>query len=284
MTGDHYSQLSKHFKFPKSIGGTFYDSLLDKETHLFQVMKQTGLVRVQNSSFLDQRRNKNDPHRLNLDINTKLTGGQIKAIKDLEAGGHTVVGTSERQQHQDGARNIIRDNGVNFSGTVHSKLSKFKLPEQHKEVMIQTAKMFSADSIVDKFITYRNQNKELIGSGVFDPVEGRILDARIPLDAIRLQRFFEAGANKIGFNSITDTRQGKNEDTDLIRSQLKEIEQSGGVAALGFDEGSIQALDIMVGTTDGEIMEKLKEHQRSTGILDGDFTFRIVDNERFKKN
>jgi len=72
-------------------------------------------------------------------------------------------------------------------------------------------------------------------------------------------------------------------ETEII-DQLKEIEQSGGIPALGFDEGSLEALDVQVRTTDAEIFTALKEHQRSTGILDGDLSFRIVDNDKFKLN
>lgn len=153
-----------------------------------------------------------------------------------------------------------------------------------KEGMMQTAKMLSADAIMNKFIEFRRRYPNSLGSGVFDPIENRILDARIPLDAIRLQRFFESGTKKIGFNSITDTRQGPATDVELIRSQLREVEQSGGIPALGFDEGSLEALNVITRTTDTEILNDLKESQRSTGILDGDLTFRILDNDKFKQN
>lgn len=150
--------------------------------------------------------------------------------------------------------------------------------------MIQLAKNQSADSIMNAFAKYKAAHPNSLGSGVYDPIENRILDARIPLDAIRLQRLFEAGTNKIGFNSITDTRQGPATDTNLIRSQLKEIEQAGGLPALGFDEGSLEALDVVTNTTDDEILTSLRDSQRSTGILDADLTFRIVDSPKFRRN
>ena len=147
--------------------------------------------------------------------------------------------------------------------------------------MIQTAKMMSADAIIN---SYKKIKPDIKGkSGVYDPVENRILDARIPLDAIRLQNFFESGQNSIGFNSITDTRQGPMEDIEVVKSQLKQIEQSGGVPALGFDEGSLEALDVKIGS-ENDIMASLLENQRSTGILDYNLQFKIEDNPKFRKN
>ena len=147
--------------------------------------------------------------------------------------------------------------------------------------MIQTAKMMSADAIIN---SYKKIKPDIKGkSGVYDPVENRILDARIPLDAIRLQNFFESGQNSIGFNSITDTRQGPMEDIEVVKSQLKQIEQSGGIPALGFDEGSLEALDVKIGS-ENDIMTNLLENQRSTGILDYNLQFKIEDNPKFRKN
>jgi len=146
---------------------------------------------------------------------------------------------------------------------------------------IQTAKMMSADAIIN---SYNKIKPDIKGkSGVYDPVENRILDARIPMDAIRLQNFFESGQNSIGFNSVTDTRQGPMEDIETVRSQLKQIEQTGGVPALGFDEGSLEALDVKIGS-ENDIMTNLLENQRSTGILDYNLQFKIEDNPKFRKN
>jgi len=164
------------------------------------------------------------------------------------------------------------------------KIATFKTRFNVTEGMIQLAKNQSADSIMNAFGHYRMEHPHSLGSGVYDPIEDRILDARIPLDAIRLQKLFEAGTNKIGFNSITDTRQSPCEDVELIRSQLKEIEQAGGIPALGFDEGSLEALDVMVDSSDDEILTILRDSQRSTGILDADLTFRIVDSPKFRRN
>jgi len=171
---------------------------------------------------------------------------------------------------------------------IQSKISKLKATfNSSKHIdkgMIQLAKHQSADSIINAFKRYKAINPNSLGSGVYDPVENKILDPRIPLDAMRLQKLFEAGTNKIGFNSITDTRQDPETDVELIRSQLKEIEQAGGIPALGFDEGSLEALDVITNTTDSEILTQLRDSQRSTGILDADLTFRIVDSPKFRRN
>ena len=73
------------------------------------------------------------------------------------------------------------------------------------------------------------------------------------------------------------------EDIEVVRSQLKQIEQSGGVPALGFDEGSLEALDVKVGN-ENEIMVSLLENQRSTGILGSNLEFKIQDNPKFRQN
>ena len=292
----HKEQLQKHFKFPTDEGKSFMDNVMQDEKTMFQIMKQTGLVRVQNTTFLSQIRGKNDPHKISLDINTKLTGSQNKAIRDLEAFGHEVSGTTERQNYQVGVRELLRDNGRNFAGPVMAKLrlklalitplikkKKTTKPIRKirvKEGMIQTAAMLSADAIINNFIKTKQNIRGV--SGVFDPVENRILDATKPGDAMRLQRFYKSGNNKLGLNSITDTRLGPESNIENIRGQLKGVEQSGGIPALGFDEGSLEALDVAIGKSDNDIFSKLKEHQRSTGILDEDLTFRIEDNPIFK--
>jgi len=141
---------------------------------------------------------------------------------------------------------------------LNAKLVTLKAMISVDNGMIQLAKNQSADSIINAFIQYKKTNPNSLGSGVYDPIENRILDARIPLDAIRLQRLFETGTNKLGLNSITDTRQSPATDVELIRSQLKEIEQGGGLPALGFDEGSLETLDVVTNTTDDEILTSLR--------------------------
>lgn len=159
---------------------------------------------------------------------------------------------------------------------LNAKLATLKTPKDTSNDM-QTSEYLSADSIVDSFIKSKNNIEGT--SGVFDPIKGTILNAKVPADAIRLQKLF--GGERLGFNSITDTRQGPATDIELIRKQLKEIEQNGGKPALGFDNGSLEAVDVSIGS-DEDIMSKLLDHQNSTGILDENLTFRILDNPKYK--
>jgi hypothetical protein len=147
--------------------------------------------------------------------------------------------------------------------------------------MTQTAKMLSADAIVDAFIKSGIDVKGI--NGVYDPIQNRVLDATIPADKLRIQELFESKDAQIGFNSITDTRAGPNTDIELIRKQLKEIEARGGIPSLGFDEGSLEANDTVIGDTD-TIMSRLLDNQRSTGIISPDKELEIRDNPRYTGN
>jgi len=167
---------------------------------------------------------------------------------------------------------------------VQSKLSKLKATFNNNENinngMIQLAKNQSADGIINTFIKGKHNIQGV--SGVYDPINSKILDATRPTDAMNLQKFYDSGTKNIGFNSITDTRHRPATDIESIRNQLKQIEQSGGVPALGFDNGSLEAVSVILGSDD-EILGKLLDHQNSTGILGGDLSFRILDNPRFRK-
>lgn len=158
-------------------------------------------------------------------------------------------------------------------------ITKVKRKKTVSIAMIQTAKNLSADAIINRFNQSKINVKGL--NGVFDPIEGRVLDANIPVDAIQLQNTWEAGNNSIGFNSITDTRQGPQNDLGAVRAQLKEIEATGGNPALGFDEGSFEAVDVIVAPDDATILGRLQDNQKSTGILSPNMEFRIVDNPKF---
>ena len=155
---------------------------------------------------------------------------------------------------------------------------------KHKNEMADNVLNLSADSIMNKFIQFKKNNKEwktLIGT--FDPLQGNIIDARVPAGAMRLQNIFGA-KGKLAFNSVTDTRQGPVTDMDLILSQLKEIEQAGGIPSLGVFEGSLEATKALIDMTDTEILNDLLESQRSTQIIDPDTRLRIVDNVSFRQN
>lgn len=154
-----------------------------------------------------------------------------------------------------------------------------------KVAMVRTARHMSASELAAKFRSMTASNPDILKqNGTFDPLEGKIIDASTPEGAIRLQNIFESHGGKIGLNSITDTRQNIVTDMDLIESQLLEIEQAGGIPAIGVFDGSLEATNVLVDKTDDEIIANLGEAQRSTAIIDPDTKLRIVDNPRFKQN
>lgn len=114
------------------------------------------------------------------------------------------------------------------------------------------------------------------------PVSGQV--SINPQHAMRLQDMYGVGNGKIAFNSITDTRNGKQTDPKILRSQLREIEQAGFTPSVGMFEGSLEATKVLSPTTDQEALDDIAEHRRSTGILDANTQFRILDNPKFRKN
>jgi hypothetical protein len=184
--------------------------------------------------------------------------------------------------------------GFKKIGKLQARLANLELPIRKKKkigtvkkkidvkrAMIQTAKMLSADAIVDAFIKSGIDIKGV--NGVYDPIQNRVLDATIPADKQRIMELFESKDANIGFNSITDTRAGPSTDIEKVRAQLKEIEARGGIPSLGFDEGSLEANDTVIGNTD-TIMSKLLDNQRSTGIVSPNAELEIKDNPRFTGN
>src|SRR3972149_2219725 len=173
--------------------------------------------------------------------------------------------------------NLKRAKGINCSPCTIKAMSRLRV-----QLATMKKKKSSSDDIMDRFEHFLERKPKTKGvSGVFDPSGMRILDANIPSDSMRLQNLFGNKNSLIGFNSITDTRLGPAKDPNLIRKQLREIESRGGIPALGFDEGSLEAVEIATGTKDEHILKKLLPHQRSTGILDPKNKFRIVQNPNF---
>ena len=116
-------------------------------------------------------------------------------------------------------------------------------------------------------------------SGVWDADNGVNLDATVKEGLDRLWDIY--GRRGMGFNSITNTIKGPNTDVDLLGKQLTEIEEQGGIPALGFDNGSLEAVNVTYGTKD-EVLDKLLPHQNSTGYIDEDGKLDIPDNPRYK--
>ena len=168
--------------------------------------------------------------------------------------------------------------GINCSPCTIKAMSRMR-------VQLATMKKIksTSDDIVDRFENFLQRRPNIKdASGVFDHKSMRILDANIPSDAVRLHKMYGNGDKLIGFNSITDTRLKKEDDPNIIRGQLRKIESKGGIPVLGFDKGSLEAVDIAHGSNDNEILGKLLPHQNSTGILDpGARKFRIVENPNY---
>ncbi len=286
--------LPKQKSYPYNPQG-FMQKMNDEEEQLGDFMKKTGYVRVLNSSYLSKIRGKNDPHKLTFDINTKLTSSQLKSIKQTEELGHDVSGSINRGKTMFGYREIAAEHARVFNpqniGKVQSALItplplKKKKPRVIRKIEVREAMINlhpSADDTIDNFSKYLQVNHNVEGvSGVYDPIKNVVLDARIPEHVDRLHELF-GKKQLVGFNSITDTRLGKETNTEKIRQQLKEIEGRNSEAVLGFDEGSLEAVEITRGRNEQEILDKLLDHQNSTGILYPDRTFKIIKNPKYKK-
>ena len=154
-----------------------------------------------------------------------------------------------------------------------------------KNAMVENTRYLSADALADKAEEYtRNNPNWQKYNGTLDPINNTLLDANNPQHAMRLQDMYGVGNGKIAFNSITDTRKGKQTDHKILRSQLREIEQAGFTPSVGMYEGSLEATKVLSPTTDQEALDDIAEHQRSTGILDANTQFRILDNPKFREN
>ena len=111
---------------------------------------------------------------------------------------------------------------------------------------------------------YKGDNTD----GLFDHEVGQILDATTDEGVTRLHELY--GKNRyIGLNSVTDTDGGKikNYDKALTIKQLDKIQSTGGVPALGFDGGSLEAVDVAHGKTVDEILARVEPTQITTGIV-----------------
>ena len=238
--------------------------------NMSRLLEQTGMSRVSA-----------DKTGINIDSKHPLTTSQRKTI------------TQHLEDNNIGSDNVFIDDDTPSQSTIQKQLrlgklkqriATFKQDIKHKNEIADNVLNLSADSIMNKFIQFKKNNKEwktLIGT--FDPLQGNIIDARVPAGAMRLQNIFGA-KGKLAFNSVTDTRQGPVTDMDLILSQLKEIEQAGGIPSLGVFEGSLEATKALIDMTDTEILNDLLESQRSTQIIDPDTRLRIVDNVSFRQN
>ena len=116
-------------------------------------------------------------------------------------------------------------------------------------------------------------------SGVWDAQNSKNLNAYEKPDLERIWDLY--GRRGMGFNSVTNTIKGPNNDIGLIAKQLTEIEEHGGIPALGFDNGSLEAVNVTYGTKD-EVLNKLLPHQNSTGYIDEDGKLDVPPNPRYQ--
>ena len=120
---------------------------------------------------------------------------------------------------------------------------------------------------------------------MYDHENSTVLNGYSDVDARRMQDLFNGQGKFIGANSVTDTRAGSNHDIERVRNELREVEENGGIPALGFDGsegGSLEALNISVVNSKEEVMNALSNNQWGTGILDPDRKFSIEKSQKYK--
>jgi hypothetical protein len=135
-----------------------------------------------------------------------------------------------------------------------------------------------ADKIVDSYLSSGLGYKGI--DGVYDHENSTVLDGFNDVDSQRMQDLFNGQGKFIGTNSVTDTRAGSNHDIERVRKELREVEEAGGIPALGFDGtegGSLEALNISVVNSKEEVMNALSNTQWGTGILDPDRKFWVEE-------
>ena len=212
-------------------------------------------------------------------MSKRLRRNSPESVKELRMLNHKV-------KHNSKVNDLRRRIGKTKLALITPLPLKKKKPRIIRKVEVKEAMINlhpSADDTIDNFSKYLQVNHNVEGvSGVYDPIKNVVLDARIPEHVDRLHELF-GKEQLVGFNSITDTRLGKETNTENIRQQLKEIEGRNSEAVLGFDEGSLEAVEITRGKNEQEILDKLLDHQNSTGVLYPDRTFKIIKNPKYKK-
>jgi len=190
---------------------------------------------------------------------------------------------------------LLPDNIV--GGVWHQRLGKQRSIKRIFPKFAMKTPRSKGEEIMTSFENYRNSpvNKYEgnTTNGLFDHEVGQILDATTDEGVTRLHELY--GKNRyIGLNSITDTDGGriKNYNKKLTIEQLDKIQSTGGVPALGFDGGSLEAVDVAHGKTVDEILARVEPTQISTGIVaptaewkwkEKPSHFRVWDNPNYKK-
>ena len=226
-----------------------------------------------------------------LDIGTanEPTSAQNKAIQDLAISrgfksDNVIVdgyypGTEE---NYDGEKQLRRRMGLNKLGKL--KVLRGKLQKMATDINRAPVdnNMSKSDEIINSF---QNSGLSIEGvDGVYDTENHKILDANNSDDVERLRGLY--GKDKyIGTNSETDTRDGPNtNDLERTRKELQDIEDKGGIPALGFDStegGSLEALNVSVVNSKEEVLQALNKNQWGTGILHPNGKFEIVKSLKY---
>jgi len=177
-----------------------------------------------------------------------------------------------------------------------SKYNEEKLGTEGHEIKISKLKQkialikshvanqdMQADKIVDSYLSSGMGYKGM--DGVYDHENSTVLNGFSNVDSQRMKDLFNGQGKFIGTNSVTDTRAGSNHDIERVRKELREVEEAGGIPALGFDGsegGSLEALNISVVNSKEEVMNALQPNQWGTGILSPDGEFNIEESSTYK--
>jgi len=184
---------------------------------------------------------------------------------------------------------IRKEMGLKKAKGINCACGKLKVMKASLQLQ-KMAKLSKSERIVRNWQTFKRRNpRAKVTNGVFDSERGNILDGNRSGDGNRLQAIYGTRDKKrIGFNSITDTRKGPNKSLVRVQRELSKIEKAGGMPALGFDEGSLEAVDVTRGISDKDIVKKLAPHQKTTGVYNPlgrqGKRFRIVKNPKFEGN
>jgi len=131
----HLDQLKGFIKNNGGEGLDFIENANREEELLRKFTEDTGYARVQNTTFLSTVRGKNDPHKISIDANKKLTSPQIKTLKDTETAGHEISATFNRGKYNKGFRDIIKNHAETYNP---QNIGKQKIALQPVNKGIQT--------------------------------------------------------------------------------------------------------------------------------------------------
>jgi hypothetical protein len=213
---------------------------------------------------------------------------QTKALIKTTADGTPPRMTQERATRtlDDIEKGNARKSRRSVDSTYKFKVSKLQARLQKIATDINRSPVDNTMSKSDEIInSFQNSGLSIEGvDGVYDTENHKILDANNSDDVERLRGLY--GKDKyIGTNSETDTRDGPNtNDLERTRKELQDIEDKGGIPALGFDStegGSLEALNVSVVNSKEEVLQALNKNQWGTGVLHPNGKFEIVKSLKY---